>query len=133
VAPVKAAPRARGRGKPEPPPAPWGSFPLVELCVLLALVLGIWGFAKGGQQGGVMMGAAAALGSLAGLEVAIREHFAGFKSHSTVLASCAAVATLAITVIAGAPRIVTVAAGLFVGVSSFYFARRAYLRREGIG
>jgi hypothetical protein len=101
--------------------------------VLLALVLGIWGFVKGGQRGGVMMGAAAALGSIAGLEVAIREHFAGYKSHSTVLAACAGVATLAITVVAGTPQIVTLAAGLFVGVSCFYFARRAFLRREGIG
>ena len=30
------APRRRRRG--DPPPAPWGSFPLAELCILLALV-----------------------------------------------------------------------------------------------
>jgi hypothetical protein len=106
---------------------------LVELCVLLALVLGIWGFVKGGRQGGIMMGAAAALGSLAGLEVSIREHFAGFRSHSTVLAASVAVATLAIAVLVGAPRVVMLAAALFVGVTAFMLFRRAYQRREGVG
>ena len=36
----------------ERPTAPWGSFPLVELCVLIALVIGVAGFVTGGQRGG---------------------------------------------------------------------------------
>src|SRR4051812_41672407 len=83
-----APPRPRRRpGKRERPPAPWGSFPLVELCVLLAIVLGVLGFVTAsGSRGPILLGCAAALGSLAGLELAIREHFAGYKSHTTILA-----------------------------------------------
>ena len=34
-----------------------------------------------------MLAAAAALGSLAGLEISLREHLAGYRSHTTVLAA----------------------------------------------
>ena len=37
-----------------------------------------------------------ALGSLAGLELSIREHFAGYRSHTLLLAGAAGVATLAL-------------------------------------
>ena len=85
----RPAPSPSGRRRPrreDAPPAPWGKFPLVELCVLLALVLGVLGFVQGGRRGFVLLGCAMALGSLAGLELSIREHFAGYRSHTTVLA-----------------------------------------------
>ena len=44
--PAEAAPPAR-RAKRERPPAPWGSFPLVELIVLVSLVLLLVGFFVG--------------------------------------------------------------------------------------
>src|SRR5690242_4324834 len=34
------------RGTREAPPAPWGSFPLTELVVLIALVFGVIGFIR---------------------------------------------------------------------------------------
>src|SRR3954453_23147481 len=68
------------------PPAPWGSFPLVELVVLLALILIVAGFIVRGERGGTMIVGGFALGSLAGTELAVREHFAGFRSHTTLLA-----------------------------------------------
>ena len=64
-------------GPPDRPPAPWGKFPLVELIVLLALVMLILGFFVQGDRGITLIAAGVALGSLAGLELAIREHFAG--------------------------------------------------------
>src|SRR3954453_7727512 len=87
--------RARGAGKPRPgrtsiddrPPAPWGSFPLVELVVLLALILIVAGFIIRGGRGGGVVGGGLALGSLAGIELSIREHFAGFRSHTPLLAA----------------------------------------------
>src|SRR5438067_5322235 len=73
-----ARPVAR-RATRERPPAPWGSFPLTELTVLLALVFGVIGFfSLDTHRGKVMIAAAMVLGSLGGLEVSIREHFAGF-------------------------------------------------------
>ena len=47
-----------------------------------------------------MLIAGLVLGSLAGLELAAREHFAGYRSHSSLLAACAAFATGALIVIA---------------------------------
>ena len=69
--------------KQEEPPAPWGSFPLVELCVLVGLILIVIGaIRKNPTQLAIGLG----LGSLGGLELSIREHFAGYRSHTTLLA-----------------------------------------------
>ena len=130
--PAPAPPRARRRSRlDEAPPAPWGSFPLAELCVLIALVLGVIGLVVWGHAGQVMLGAATALGSLAGLEVAIREHFAGYRSHTLVLAGACAVATIALLLLAGVPQPVPLAAGVAVLVSAFAAFRGAFRRRSG--
>src|SRR3954463_13515649 len=75
----------------EAPKAPWSPFPLVELCILLGLILVVWGFVGGGDRRGTLLGCGFALVSLAGLELAVREHFAGYRSHSTLLAGAVAV------------------------------------------
>lgn len=129
---AEAAPPAR-RAKRERPPAPWGRFPLVELIVLVSLALLLVGFFVGETRGVVMIACGVTLGSLAGLELSIREHLAGFRSHSMVLA--------------GAVTVVVVAAGYFLlpakllGVNlmigavvfgiSFYAFREGFKRRSG--
>src|SRR4051812_2015490 len=83
------AARRRASGKTsfeDRPPAPWGSFPLVEIVVLIALILLVASFFVGGSRRGPMLLGGLALGSLAGLELSIREHFGGFRSHSALLA-----------------------------------------------
>jgi hypothetical protein len=124
------------RGRPsidERPPPPWGRFPLSELAVFVSIVLVIGSFIVRGDRGVVMFAAGLALGSLAGLEVSIREHFAGFRSHSTLLAGSLAV--VAITVIALAAGQIFVplllAAGLVVFGISFWSLREAFRRRSG--
>jgi hypothetical protein len=121
----------RRRRTHERPAAPWGSFPLVELCVLLALVIGVAGFVTGGSRGGVMLAAAAVLGSLAGLELAVREHIAGFKSHTTLLATAPAVVAMGICFFGGAPQWAMLAAGVFIFVTAFYLLREVFKRRSG--
>src|SRR4051794_4519664 len=129
-----AVPRRKTR---EAPPAPWGSFPLTEIVVLLALIFGIVGFIRFEHQSGkVMVAAAMCLGSLGGLEVSIREHFAGFRSHTSLLAaSCAVGSMILISVIAGKGGLavlgVVVAVGVLVFVLSFYVLRQAFARRSG--
>jgi hypothetical protein len=94
------SPRRARRGRPtidERPPAPWGNFPLVEIAVLLAIVLFVSGLVIGGNDGRIMLTGALGLGSLAGLELSIREHFAGYRSHTTLLAAAAAFAAMAAT------------------------------------
>jgi hypothetical protein len=92
-----AAPRRTRRPGPDDPPrAPWGSFPLVELVVLVAILMLIGGFIVSGTQGSVMIATGLVLGALGGLELSVREHFAGYRSHTLLLAAAAAVAVLAI-------------------------------------
>jgi hypothetical protein len=128
------------RGRPSPderPPAPWGNFPLSEIAVLVSIVLIVGSFfvrsSAGDQTAGVMFIAGLLLGTLAGLEVSIREHFAGFRSHSTLLAGAAGI--LAITVIALAAGQVFVplllAAGLGVFGIAFWSLRETFRRRSG--
>jgi uncharacterized membrane protein len=124
---------ARRSARGERPPAPWGSFPLVEICVLLAIVLLIWGFVKGGTQGATMVFAGLAVGSLAGLELAIREHFAGFRSHTTLLAGAVAVLVGTLVALAAGKILLPVllAVGLAVFLAGFVVFRRAFRRASG--
>ena len=132
----KQARRSHPRGRPsidERPPAPWGNFPLSEVAVLVAIVLMVGGLIAGERRGVIVFAAGLALGTLAGLEVSIREHFAGFRSHSSLLAGAAAV--LSITVIALAAGEVFVplllAAGLGVFGVVFWSLRESFKRRSG--
>src|SRR4051794_8618460 len=132
-----AAVAPRRGAKREAPPAPWGSFPLTELVVLVALIFGVIGFIRFNTHSGkVMVAAAMCLGSLGGLEVSIREHFAGYRSHTTLLAaSCGVGSMILISVIAGkaglAVLAVVVGAGVLVFVLSFYGFRQVFVRRSG--
>jgi len=80
-----------------------------------------------------MIVAGVTLGMLAGLDLSIREHFAGYKSHTTVLAGTLAVATLAIAFFAAGerPSVVGLAAAVVVFVAAFYLLREAFKRRSG--
>ena len=106
------APRGEAASRPlvarpdpsERPRAPWHPFPLVELCVLLALVLLVWGLIDfGSERGRLMLVFGMLLGSLGGLDTVAREHFSGFRSHAMVLAALPAVAVAAIVYFSGLP------------------------------
>jgi hypothetical protein len=133
----QAAATPARRATREAPPAPWGSFPLTELVVLFALVFGVIGFIRFDHNSGkVMVVAAMCLGSLGGLEVSIREHFAGFRSHTSLLAaSCAVGSMILISVIAGKAGVailaLVVGVGVLVFVLSFYGLRQTFVRRSG--
>src|ERR687883_341036 len=63
-------PRRRKPGRTsfeDRPPAPWGSFPLVEIVVFLALCLFVGSFIVGGRRGATMLIGGLVLGSLGGL------------------------------------------------------------------
>ena len=119
------------RRRGERPPAPWGSFPLVELCVLLALIIGVAGFITGGTRGGVMLAAAAALGGRAGLELSLREPAAGSRSHPPLRAAARGVLAMGAVFVAGAPQWAILGAGLFVFVTAYYLLRELFKRRSG--
>ena len=132
------SPRRARRGRPtidERPPAPWGGFPLVEIAVLIAIVLFVAGLVTGGSDGRILLTGALALGSLAGLELSIREHFAGYRSHTTLLAAAAAFAAMAVTFFAAGKGDVARALLLPVAGSVFLVTwwglREIFKRRSG--
>ena len=90
---------SKRRAVPDPegaPPAPWGSFPLVEIAVLVGIVILVIGFVSGGASQAILIGTGLVLCSVAGLELAIREHLSGYRSHTLVLAAVPAVAVLGV-------------------------------------
>ena len=113
----------------ERPPAPWGSFPLAELTILAGLVLLGIGIAT---QNLTAIGVGAVLGAIGGLEVSVREHFAGYRSHTTLLAGLAfVVVTGLLFYLAGTILAVALAAGAVAFVAAFVAARRAFRRASG--
>jgi hypothetical protein len=134
AAKAETPPVRRRGGRPERPPAPWGRFPLVELVVLLAIVMVVAGFVMQGTRGGTFIVTGLALGSLAGLEVSIREHFAGHKSHTLVLAGVPTVIIIGLGLFllpAGWPRVVALLTAVLVFLLSLYLLREAFRRRSG--
>lgn len=73
-----------------------------------------------------------ALAGLGGLEVAIREHFAGYRSHTTLLAGAAFVLTTGLVLYIG-DQILAVAlgCGAVAFAATFFLARRAFQRASG--
>lgn len=120
----KKAPRADDR-----PPAPWGSFPLAELTVLggiIALVVGVV------SKSPTTIGVGVVLAGLGGLEVSAREHFAGYRSHTTLLAGTVFVlVTGGLFYLAGLILAVCLAVGTVAFAASFYALRRAFQKASG--
>jgi hypothetical protein len=131
---ARPRPAPRGRGGEERPPAPWGSFPLVELVVLVALVMLVAGFLTAGERGTVLLATGLVLGSLAGLELSVREHFAGYRSHTLLLAGAEGVGlALGLFYLADLPAAVALAAGVVASATGAWFLVRAFRARSGRG
>ena len=130
-----AGKRPAGAVDEEPPAAPWGNFPLVELCVLAAIVMLILGFfVVGGSRGPILIAAGLALGSIGGLELSIREHFAGYRSHTAVLAGVPALIVLGLLFYlapSGLPQLARAGIGLAVFVVAALLLTRLFSSRSG--
>ena len=131
---LRAPRRARARALPgdDRPTAPWGNFPLSELVVLLGILLIIWGFLSG-EGGSSRVAGGLVIASLGGGELALREHLAGYRSHSSLLAGVVTfVAVTAVALGAGPVKLwllLVVAVGVFGG--TFYGMRELFRRRSG--
>ncbi|MGZ4268757.1 MAG: hypothetical protein ACXVFN_06215 [Solirubrobacteraceae bacterium] len=116
----------------EAPPAPWSPFPLVELVVLLGLVLIVWALVGGGDRRPTMLAAGVILGGLAGLELSVREHFAGFRSHTAILAgACAVLVAIPLYIFTAVPQLVILAAGVLTFAVAVALFRRTFKKRSG--
>jgi hypothetical protein len=116
----------------EAPPAPWAPVPLVEICVLAGIVLIVAGLLSHGRRSGLLLACGVALAALAGLELSVREHFAGYRSHSALLAGAAAVAAaIPLFLLTSVPQpVLLVVAAVVFGVA-FAALRAAFRARTG--
>jgi hypothetical protein len=113
----------------ERPEAPWGKAPLAELAIfggIICLAIGIFGSHE------TLIGVGVGLAGVGGMEVAIREHFAGYRSHTTLLAGFVFVVVVAVLFYAAD---LVLAYALPIGAVcfavAFYLARRAFQRASG--
>ena len=121
---VQQAPRADQR-----PEAPWGRFPLMEIAVLAGLVMvgiGLFGGSPAMLLGGLLVA------SVGGLELSLREHFAGFRSHTTLLSFVGAVGSACLGLFAlGLDLRISFAIGVVVFALLFGLLRRAFMSASG--
>jgi hypothetical protein len=125
-------PRPGRRSRDERPRPPWGSFPLSELVILLGIVLIGWGVLSG-EDGEQRFFAGLVIASLGGGELALREHLAGYRSHTTLLAGVAAFVVVTVVALGLGPvklwLLVVIGAGVFA--AAFYAMRTVFKRRSG--
>lgn len=116
-------------GVDDRPPAPWGSFPLAELTVLAGIISLVVGVVS---KSPTAIGVGVVLAGLGGLEVSLREHLAGYRSHTTLLAGTVfVVVTGGLFYLAGLVLAVCLAAGAVAFAASFYALRRAFQKASG--
>lgn len=126
---AKPRPAKRVSAPDERPPAPWGNAPLAELVILAGIVSLAVGVIGGNPT---LIGVGVVCAGLGGLEVAIREHFAGFRSHTTLLAGAVfVIVTGLVFYLAGQILAVALAIGAVAFAVAFYLARRAFQRASG--
>ena len=116
----------------ERPTAPWGSFPLSELVIFLGIVLILVGAVQG-TDGTRFIVSGLVIAGLGGGELALREHMAGYRSHSSLLAGVAAfVVVTAVALGLGPVQLwVLVLLGIAVFAATFYAMRELFKRRSG--
>ncbi len=139
--PAPTAPRSSG-GRPvrrharldEAPKAPWHPFPLVELSIFAGLVLMVVGFVSDpGEPRTTLLFGGLVLISLASIELAVREHVAGYRSHTTLLAGAAALLVAVPLWFTPVPQVAIVVVAAAVGFAAFRALRSVFERRaEGL-
>ena len=78
------------------------------------------------------IGAGVVLAGLGGLEVSVREHFAGYRSHTTLLAGLVFVlVTGGLFYLGGLILAICLAVGAVAFIASFLALRRAFQRASG--
>jgi hypothetical protein len=125
-------PRAGRPSASDRPRAPWGSFPLSELIILLGILLIGWGAVRGEHGQETVLGGLV-IASLGGGELALREHLGGYRSHSSLLAGVAAfISVTAVALGLGPVRVwILLIVGVAVFAATFYAMRELFKRRSG--
>ncbi len=78
------------------------------------------------------LGVGVVLGALGGLEVSVREHFAGYRSHTTLLAGTVFVLTVgALFYLVGLILAICLGAGAAAFLAAFLALRRSFQKVSG--
>ncbi len=96
------------------------------LAGIVMLAIGIFG------GGPTAIGVGVVLAGLGGLEVAVREHFAGYRSHTTLLAGTVFVLVVGgLFYLAGLILAICLGVGAVAFLASFYTLRRKFQSASG--
>lgn len=96
------------------------------LAGIVMLVIGVLG------GGPTAIGVGVVLAGLGGLEVSLREHLAGYRSHTTLLAGTVFVlVTGGLFYLAGLVLAVCLAVGAVAFIAAFFALRRAFQKASG--
>ncbi|WP_372790512.1 hypothetical protein [Paraconexibacter sp.] len=133
--PRPAAAAAR-RGRPvdrkarreEAPQALWHPVPVTETLIFIGLVLVLIGFFTNAIA---MLAIGMVIVSVAALELAIREHFAGYKSHSALLAAVCAVVVNVPLYWTPLPQPGLLVTGALAFAAAFQLLRNAFAKQAG--
>ena len=98
------------------------------LAGIVLLILGLINFDT--DRGRAMLVSGMLLGSLGGLDTALREHFSGYRSHTTILAGLVAVAVAAALFFGGAPWPAVIAGAAVALALGVWLFARVYTRRR---
>jgi hypothetical protein len=111
------------------PKAPWDPFPLVEIVIFAGIVcLAVGFFATDGSLSRGLVALGIIFAGLGGLETTVREHFAGYRSHTLVLAAVPAVGAGVVAALLSAPPLAVPPLMLLVFAAGFAAARLAWRR-----
>jgi uncharacterized integral membrane protein len=92
----------------------------------VALIAGV------ATQNPTAIGVGVVLGALGGLEVSVREHFAGYRSHTTLLAGAVFVLTVGVLFyLAGLILAICLGIGAATFAAAFLALRRAFRKASG--
>ena len=135
AAPPRARPGATSRRArlDEAPKPPWAPVPLTEGTILVGLVLLLLGMVGERSNRALLVAFGLSLVTIASVELSLREHLAGYRSHSSLLAGCAALAVaVPIVLLApGAAKAVVLVAGAVVYFLVLRLLRDVFRRRSG--
>jgi hypothetical protein len=99
---------------------------LTVLAGIVCLVIGVV------SKNPTPIGVGVVLAGLGGLEVSAREHFAGYRSHTTLLAGTVfVIVTGTLFYLAGQILAIALGVGLACFAASFYALRRAFQKASG--
>ena len=143
---TRARDRDRGaatqRSRRERPQAPWHPLPLSELLILVGAIGTVVGLQRGISHGAAPLLAGLAAVVVGTVEVTLREHLSGFRSHAALLSLLAAVVVhtavvLIVAAFTSTPRALNVAllaldAAVFAAVFKLLRARFRDARRERV-